>query len=215
MSRTNAYLWRQLQRFSAMVCCQHMLIHGRDLERRAAEAFRPAGSHLRRQRRAGVVHAVFPGGRVAVVAPRLIVAFRAFGRKHPPRFLETGARGIEGFGGAVAVFAGMTAGIEAARRRAWLSYQPARRRNRCASNRDARGSDGGSGWASVHYRRKSMAGEAATDCVRSAHRRTRFCVRAFRTASPAQPDRQWARHRIPPTSRVPPVALPRTSGRPT
>src|SRR5882757_2270566 len=58
----------------------NMLVPGREIERRAAEAARPPGDRLRRQRQANVMHGVLPSREGALASILDEVGFRASGQ---------------------------------------------------------------------------------------------------------------------------------------
>jgi hypothetical protein len=89
-------------------------------EQVAVERFAAGASHqrtwfLRWHLLAAFPHRIFVLGPVALIAPRPKIGFGAVRQEHLPCRLEIGAGLVERRGGAVGAFAGMTAGIEAAR----------------------------------------------------------------------------------------------------
>jgi hypothetical protein len=90
-----------------------MTVQRRHVNSGATKTPRSSIGRLGRQAELCVPHSVFPSVPISSVAVRLKISFLSFRKEHRPRALEVGAGFLESWRGPVAMFAGMTAEIEA------------------------------------------------------------------------------------------------------
>ena len=94
---------------SKMVCCADVAIQSAGGDHLTAEAAGDPVRPLGRQRQSQPVHAVLPGGPVALAAPSLVVGLGPRCRQLLPCRLEAGARLVECLGNPAAVIARLAA----------------------------------------------------------------------------------------------------------